>query len=155
MKIRKATQNSPVQEPAVDAAAIAIKATETEAIPAPSPSAFVYEYDDEAGTVDFELSDGTLVRLKSPTKKQLWAVTGWINSSGEDYRNDLMMMMKLAQVCVVKWGNLKAIAFDQMLEELEPADFKRLGAAVTCFRSGVEDFFKRLGMASTGAALSD
>lgn len=154
MKIKRPTQPEPAAiAPQIEAAQPVEAEPETEAIAKPTPNTFVMEHDDEAGTVDFELLDGTPIQLKSPTKKQLWAVTGWLNSAGEDYRSDVMLTLKLAQICVAKWGDRPSIGFDEMLDTIDPVDFKRLGAAVSCFRDRMADFFERLAMDRPGAAV--
>jgi hypothetical protein len=119
----------------------------------PEPMLFVMEHDDEAGTVEFQISDGTAVTLKSPTKRQLWAVTGWTNSASEDERSDLMLMLKITQICCIKWGDRPGISFDELSEQVEPEDLPRLGAAIACFRDRLEPFFTRLRLASAGQAI--
>lgn len=107
--------------------------------PAPTPKTFQVNYDDEAGTVSFEMADGTPVLLKKPKTRQLLLMQSWLSSAPDEYKTNAFMVFKLASLCTAKYGKKKELTFDELLD-LELEDAERMAKALECFR----DFFEQL-----------
>jgi hypothetical protein len=126
------------------------------------PKAFTYAYDDELGTVDFELTDGTPVTLRSPRTRDFLTVSSWLSTADAELQSDQMSILRMAAACMAKLGNGKAalthVTLDQLLDKLDetndPEDITRLAIAVNCFRDQLERFFKRDRVRSPEATVS-
>ncbi|MGV0103971.1 hypothetical protein NSTCB13_02617 [Nostoc sp. DSM 114160] len=92
----------------------------------------VYNQDEQ--TVDFELTDGTPVQVKSPKAKQFLLLEGFIKSSPEEYKTDSFAILKLASLCITKLGKKSKVSFEELLEILELEDIERVAAAIGHFR---------------------
>jgi hypothetical protein len=135
----------------------ALDLIESEAIEA--PKTFTYAYDDELGTVDFELTDGTPVTLRSPRTSQLLTVSSWMSTSEPEMRSNEMVIMRIAAVCAVRMGELARVSMAELLNKLDETndldDIKRLAIAVNCFRSELKRFFGDRDVRGAGAGVSD
>ncbi len=97
-------------------------------------------YNEDEKTVDFELTDGTKVQLKSPKAKQALLLNGFLKTAPEEYITTEMLMFKLASLCITKFGKKSKLTFEELLDILELKDMGRVVAAISYFR----DFFEYL-----------
>ncbi|MFN6460550.1 MAG: hypothetical protein RMZ41_001715 [Nostoc sp. DedVER02] len=95
---------------------------------------FQATYNQDEQTVDFELTDGTPVQVKSPKAKQILLLEGFINTAPQEYKTDSFAMLKLASLCVTKFGDKAKLSFEELLELLELEDIERVAAAIGYFR---------------------
>lgn len=99
---------------------------------------FKVEYNPDEGTASFELEDGTPVVMKSPKTRQLLRLESFISSADPEYRTDSFTAVKLASLCISKFGDKDSVTFDYLLDELDFTDLERLAAALSCFRDKLE-----------------
>ncbi|MEH1957665.1 hypothetical protein [Nostoc sp.] len=92
----------------------------------------VYNQDEQ--TVDFELTDGTPIQVKSPKAKQFLLLEGFLKNSPEEYKTDSFAILKLASLCMTKFGKKSKVSFEELLEILELEDIERVAAAIGYFR---------------------
>jgi hypothetical protein len=149
------------KKPGIENAVIQVESIQLEPIAeleTESDKSFTYVHDDEAGTVDFELTDGTPIRMRSPRTTQFLAVTSWLSTVDPEMRSDEMAVLRVAAACVVKMGKMTSVSMAQLLEKLDETndidDVKRLAIAVNCFQAELERFFKRNSIRSAGAGVS-
>lgn len=112
----------------------------------PDTKTFTVEYDDEAGIVSFELADGTPVVMKKPRTRQLLLIDSWRNSVDLEYRTSAFTALKLASLCITKYGQNDKASFDD-LADLDFEDCERVVKALECFR----DVFEHLQQRAIGA----
>ncbi|BBD59503.1 hypothetical protein NIES2109_22900 [Nostoc sp. HK-01] len=114
----------------------------------PVPKTFTVDYDDEAGIVSFELADGTPVVMKKPRTRQLLLIDSWRNSVEPEYLTNAFTSLKLASLCITKFGDKDKATFDD-LADLDFENCERVVKALECFR----DVFEHLQQhaASAGA----
>lgn len=99
---------------------------------------FEAQYNQEEGTVDFELADGTPVQVTSPKAKQFLLIEGFIKTAPEEYKTESFLIIKLASLCITKFGKKTKLTFDELLEVLEVEDIERVAAAIGYFRDKFE-----------------
>lgn len=96
---------------------------------------FEAQYNPDSGVVTFELTDGTSVTMSSPKTRQFLLLESFIRSAGEEYKTESFMALKLASLCISKFGAKKAISFDELLDTLEIEDVERVAAALAFFQN--------------------
>ena len=99
---------------------------------------FDVTYDSDTQTVFLTLKDGTAVEITSPKAKQFLLLESFVKSAAEEYKTDSFVMIKLASLCITKYGEAKFITFDNLLDNLEIEDLERLVAGLTFFRDKLE-----------------
>jgi hypothetical protein len=95
-------------------------------------------YNQEEGKVSFSLEDGTQVVMKSPKTRQFLLLESFIKSVEPEYKTESFIAIKLASLCITKFGNEDKISFDNLLDNLEINDLERVAEAITCFRDKLE-----------------
>ncbi|WP_414579110.1 hypothetical protein [Anabaena sp. CCY 9402-a] len=106
---------------------------------------FEVQYDDEAGTVSFNLSDGTPVILEKPKTRQMLLIESWLSSVEPEYKTSAFTTLKLASLCTIKYGEATKISFDKIID-IDFEDCERVVKALECFR----DFFEHMAKRATG-----
>lgn len=106
---------------------------------------FDVTYDPDNQKVSLVLLDGTPVEITSPKAKQFLLLESFIKSAPEEYKTDSFVMIKLASVCITKYGDETSITFDALLDNLEIEDLERLVAGLTFFRDKLEYLTGRAG----------
>lgn len=105
-------------------------------------SEFKAEYDADTGIVTFELTDGTPVAMKSPKTRQLLLLEGWISNVTEEYKTNSFIALKLAALCITKFGKNPSVSFDNLLDTIEFEDMERLAAGLAFFQDKLESLSK-------------
>lgn len=100
----------------------------------PNQINFKSDYDEEAGIVSFQLEDGTPVVMKSPKTRQFLLLEGFMKSVEPEYKTESFIAVKLASLCITKFGNKDKVTFDELLDELEITDLERVAEAIMCFQ---------------------
>ncbi|MEA5603711.1 hypothetical protein [Nostoc sp. UHCC 0252] len=98
---------------------------------------FQAQYNPDEQTVDFELLDGTPVQLKSPKAKQFLLMEGFIQTAPEEYKTNMFVLLKLASLCMTKFGSKSKLTFEELLEVLEVEDLERVAAAIFYFQDKI------------------
>ncbi|UKO99362.1 hypothetical protein [Nostoc sp. UHCC 0870] len=101
-------------------------------------SEFQVEFNQEEGTVKFILTDGTPVEMKSPKSRQFLLLESFLKSADEDYKTESFIALKLASLCMTKFGDKDKVSFDELLDILEVEDIERVAASLSCFRDKLE-----------------
>lgn len=101
-------------------------------------SEFSVEFNQEEGTVTFQLTDGTVVKMKSPKTRQFLLLESFIKSADEEYKTESFLALKLASLCITKFGTKDKISFEELIDTLEIEDVERVAAAIVCFRDKLE-----------------
>jgi hypothetical protein len=101
-------------------------------------SEFQAEFNEEEGVVSFSLEDGTPVVMKSPKTRQFLLLESFLKSAEQEYKTESFVAVKLASLCITKFGEKDKVSFDQLLDELEIIDLERLAAALSVFRDKLE-----------------
>jgi len=104
---------------------------------------FKVNLDSDTQTVKFELTDGTSVEMKSPKTRQFLLLESFMKSAEDEYKTESFMALKLASLCITKFGDKDKVSFDELLE-IEIEDVERVAASLGCFR----DKFEYLGRKS-------
>lgn len=123
--------------------------------PTPTPvKTFDVFYDEDKGELKFNLSDGTLVEMRSPTAKILLLLESWYQNpkTSEDYKSTSFLMMKVASLCITKFGDKDKVTFDEFVDKLSIEDLERVVKAVACFRDFFEYLQRRGGDTSSESA---
>lgn len=105
-----------------------------------SSTTFEADFNQEEGVVSFKLTDGTPIEMKSPKARQLLLLESYIKNAPKEERTDSFVAMKFASLIITKFGDKDKISFDELLDNLETIDMKRVAAAIALFR----DFFECL-----------
>lgn len=131
MRIKKSEPNATIETEAQEAVAESPVVEPTSQV-----KSFTVEHDDEAGTVSFELADGTAVVLREPKAKQFLMVQSWIRKQpDEDLRSDEFAMLRLAHAASTGLPD-----WNTFLDNLEPEDMLRVVRAIGFFRDSIERF---------------
>lgn len=101
-------------------------------------SEFQVEFNQEEGTVKFVLTDETPVEMKSPKTRQFLLLESFLKSADEDYKTESFIALKLASLCMTKFGDKDKVSFDELLDILEVEDIERVAASLSCFRDKFE-----------------
>ncbi len=101
-------------------------------------SEFKAEYDADAGIVSFELTDGTPVSMKSPKTRQFLLLESFMSTAEPEYRTNSFIALKLAALCITKYGKNPSISFDNLVDNLELQDTERLAAGLAFFQDKFE-----------------
>lgn len=101
-------------------------------------TSFEAEFNEEEGLVSFHLTDGTPVEMRSPKTRQILQLESYIKTAPEDERTDSFVALKFASLVIIKFGDKSKISFDELLDNLEPFDIKRVAAALSLFRGILE-----------------
>ncbi|MBD2452248.1 hypothetical protein H6G76_35145 [Nostoc sp. FACHB-152] len=99
---------------------------------------FQAAYDPDNQTVSFELVDGTPVVMKSPKVKQFGLLESFIKQSPQEYLTDTFTLIKLASLCITKFGDKSSVSFDQLINTLEIEDLERMVAGLGFFRDKLD-----------------
>ncbi|MBD2168062.1 hypothetical protein H6G04_27125 [Calothrix membranacea FACHB-236] len=99
---------------------------------------FKVNYNPDEGIASFELKDGTPVVMKSPKTRQFLLLESFMNSAEPEYKSVSFMGVKLASLCITKFGNRDSVTFDDLLDELDFTDLERLAAAISCFQDKLD-----------------
>ena len=113
---------------------ISIKETEVEN----TDNKFNAQYNPDEGVVTFELTDGTPVSMKSPKTRQFLLLDSFMNNSAEEYKTEAFILLKLASLCINKFGTKVSISFDELVDSLEFKDVERLASAIAFFQDKFE-----------------
>lgn len=100
-------------------------------------------YDSEKQQVHITLTNGKEVILNSPKAKQFLLLESFVKSTLDEYKTDSFVVLKLASVCITKYGDKSSVTFDELLEDLEIEDLERIVAGLTFFRDKLEYLTKR------------
>lgn len=103
-------------------------------------SEFQVEFNQEEGIVNFKLTDGTPVQMNSPKTRQFLLLESFVKSAESEYKTDSFIVLKLASLCITKFGAKDKISFEELIDTLEIEDVERVAAAIGCF----QDKFKYL-----------
>lgn len=96
------------------------------------------EYNPEEGIANFSLEDGTSVEMKYPKTRQFLLLESFMKSAEPEYRTESFAAVKLASLCITKFGDKDKVTFDELLDTLEVSDLERVAAAIICFRDKLE-----------------
>ncbi|AFY49008.1 hypothetical protein Nos7524_3208 [Nostoc sp. PCC 7524] len=99
---------------------------------------FQVEFNQEEGIVRFQLTDGTLIQLNSPKAKQFLLLDSYLKVAEEEFRTESFIALKLASLCITKFGDRDKISFNELLDILEIEDVERMAASLNCFRDKLE-----------------
>ncbi|BAY23715.1 hypothetical protein NIES2100_35070 [Calothrix sp. NIES-2100] len=99
---------------------------------------FKADFNPDEGTVSFQLEDSTPVVMKSPKTRQFLLLESFIKTAEPEYKTESFIAIKLASLCITKFGTLDKVSFDYLLDELEFTDLERLAAAISCFRDKLD-----------------
>lgn len=99
---------------------------------------FQVEYNQEEGIASFSLEDGTAIVMKSPKTRQFLLLDSFMKSVDSDYKTESFVAVKLASLCITKFGDRDKVTFDELLDNLEITDLERVAAAIMCFRDKLE-----------------
>jgi hypothetical protein len=102
------------------------------------PSLFNVNHDPDNQVVSFELTDGTSVVMKSPKAKQFLLLESFAKQADQEYLTDSFIMLKLASVCITKYGNQSSITFNDLMDNLELEDIERVVSALSFFRDKLD-----------------
>lgn len=107
-------------------------------VEAEDTSLFTANYDQDNQVVSFELTDGTPVVMKSPKAKQFLLLESFAKQAEQEYLTDSFVMLKLASVCITKYGKKDSITFNDLVDNLELEDIERVVSALSFFRDKLE-----------------
>ncbi|ALF55621.1 hypothetical protein ACX27_26715 [Nostoc piscinale CENA21] len=119
-----------------------------------APKTFAVQYDDEAGTVSFNLSDGTPVEMRKPRTRQLLLIDSWKSTADPEYVTTAFTALKLASLCVTKFGNANKVSFDELID-VDFEDCERVVKALECFRDVFDSLQARLNSQGAVTASND
>jgi hypothetical protein len=112
-------------------------------------SLFTANYDPDNQTVSFELTDGTPVVMKSPKAKQFLLLESFAKQAEQEYLTDSFVMLKLASVCITKFGKKTSISFYDLVDSLELEDIERVVSCLGFFRDKLEYLARKSAKAAT------
>ncbi|MEH1966756.1 hypothetical protein [Nostoc sp.] len=107
-------------------------------------SEFKAEYDADAGIVSFELTDGTPIVMKSPKTRQFLLLESFMSTAEPEYKTNSFIALKLAALCITKYGKNTSISFDNLADNLEFEDMERLAAGLAFFQGKLESLSKSI-----------
>ncbi|MBD2196614.1 MULTISPECIES: hypothetical protein [Calothrix] len=96
------------------------------------------DFNAEEGIASFKLEDGTPVVMKSPKTRQFLLLESFMKSTEAEYKTESFIAVKLASLCITKFGNKDKVTFDELLDELEITDLERVAEAIMCFQDKLE-----------------
>lgn len=102
----------------------------------------VFNSDDN--TVEFSLN-GIDVTIREPNAKDFLLMESWLRNADEDYKDPQIMLIKLAQLCIVKYGSEKKVNFENFFNSLVSFDdVEVVATAIGFFRDPISKYFERL-----------
>lgn len=111
---------------------------EVEAISDGKVDEFQATYDPDNQIVSFDLTDGTPVVIKSPKVKQFCLLESFVKQSPQEYLTDTFTLLKLASLCITKYGAKTSVSFDYLIDNLEIEDLERMVAGLGFFRDKLD-----------------
>lgn len=99
-------------------------------------------YDESTKEVRFELTSGIKIKLKSPKAKQFLLLDSFVKNAPEEYKTESFCTLKLASLCICKYGDKDSVTFDELIDELEVEDIERVVAGLSFFRDKFEHLSK-------------
>lgn len=124
--------------------------------PLPIPASPKASYDPESSTASFKLLNGIEVAMRPPKAKQLLLAQSWYQSVDADYKSGVMTALKLAQLCIVRFGDRQQVTLDELLDSLDEENFKedveRIAEALNYFRDRLDRFQQQSALADRPGA---